>query len=91
MATATKKRYFVLRDTGTNDIKGGVRSFKDGADIDAYILQRKAQGLTVEFCNKPPTLPTLEKYVMDGVAKSIHGKRVEPDHPESWVRVMGFI
>jgi hypothetical protein len=88
---ATKK-HFVLRKGG--EIVGGVRTLKDGVDqakLAEYIAKREAEGYTLEWVGKPPSIGMLEKWSMDGVAKSIHGKRVEPDHPESWLRVLGYI
>lgn len=59
---------------------------------------------TAVFCNvkcrnkyyKVPTLPTLEKYVRDGIAKATDGCKVEPDGTcqhgkQSWLLVLGLI
>jgi hypothetical protein len=45
---------------------------------------------------KPPTMKTLEKYSLDSVAKSVTGKRCEPDghsddNAPSWLLVLGMI
>lgn len=45
---------------------------------------------------KPPTMKTLEKYSFDSVAKSVTGKRCEPDGysndgAPSWLLVLGMI
>ncbi|MFA5767847.1 MAG: hypothetical protein WC919_08065 [Candidatus Paceibacterota bacterium] len=45
---------------------------------------------------KPPVFRTLEKYSLDGVAKSVTGKRCEPDGMSddgapSWLLVLGMI
>ena len=45
---------------------------------------------------QPPTMKTLERWVEDGIAQSITGKRVEPDGYDqygfpSWLLVMGLI
>jgi len=45
---------------------------------------------------KPPSPRQMEKWMMDGVAKSIDGKRVEPDGfspsgAPSWLLVLGMI
>lgn len=50
----------------------------------------------VKGFGKPPTMRTLEKWSDDGVAKSVTGKRVEPDGhgPDgspSWMLVLGYI
>ena len=89
MATATKKVYFVLRKGG--QIIGGVRSLKEGVNLEDYKRLREGEGYTFQKVGKPPTLATLERWVSDGVAKSITGQRTEPDAPDSWVRVLGFI
>ena len=86
---AVTKKHFVLRKGG--EIVGGVRSLKEGANVAEYTQKREAEGFTVQWVGKPPTLGTMERWMSAGVAKSITGKRVEPDHPESWVRVLGFI
>ena len=83
------KQHFVLRKDG--QIVGGVRSLKEGADMASYRAQREEQGFTVQTVSKPPTVATMTRWMCDGVAKSITGQRVEPDHPESWIRVLGFI
>jgi len=83
------KKYFILRKGG--EIVGSVRSLKEGVDVDKYVADRSANGYTVEWCGKPPSIKSMENWMFDGVAKSIHGKRVEPDHPESWLRVLGYI
>jgi hypothetical protein len=46
--------------------------------------------------NKPPTINTLEKWSFDGIAKSVTGKKVEPDGysydgSPSWLLVVGVI
>ena len=38
-----------------------------------------------------PSLKTLEKWSYDGIAKTPDGKRVEPDHPDSWLVLLGFM
>jgi hypothetical protein len=83
------KKHFVLRKGG--NIVGGVRSLKEGADVAEYTNKRTSEGYTIQWVGKPPTLTTMERWMDDGVAKSITGQRVEPDHPESWLRVLGFI
>ena len=57
-------------------------------------LTFKTRKFTTFF--KPPTMKTLEKYSLDGVAKSVTGKRCEPDGygPDgspSWLLVLGMI
>jgi hypothetical protein len=84
------KRYCVLRkEDGT--ILGGPRLLKEGADAVKYTADRAAQGLRVDWCGKPPTIETMERWMCDGVAKTIHGKRTEPDGTDSWLIVLGLI
>jgi hypothetical protein len=83
------KKFFVLRKGG--EIVGGVRSLKEGVDMVDYAAKRAAEGYVVEGVGKPHSIKTMERWMMDGVAKSIHGKRVEPDSPDSWIRVLGYI
>ena len=50
----------------------------------------------VQSAFRAPTFATMEKWVNDGVARSVLGKRVEPDgHDEngspSWLLVLGLI
>lgn len=56
----------------------------------------KPYQVRVESAFRAPSLKTLEKWTADGIAKSIGGKKVEPDgHDEnglpSWMIVMGII
>ncbi len=56
----------------------------------------KPFSVRVSSAFKAPSLKTLEKWSYDGVAKSIGGKRVEPDGYDenglpSWMLVMGII
>lgn len=57
----------------------------------AYSAHEKLTGF-----KSPPSMKTLEKWVSDSVAKSITGKRVEPDGYDthgfpSWLLVIGLI
>lgn len=86
------KKHFILRRG--EEIVGRVRSFKEGVDevaVAAYKAKREAEGITFEWVGKPPSVATMTRWMDDGVAKSIHGKRTEPDAPDSWIRVLGFI
>jgi len=40
---------------------------------------------------KVPSLKTMEKWMYDGIAKTPDGKKVEPDHPDSWLSILGYI
>lgn len=48
-------------------------------------------GMTPKVVGNPPSIATLERYMNDGVCKTPDGRRVEPDHPESWLRLLGMI
>jgi hypothetical protein len=89
---AKTMKNFVLRRG--EEIVGSVRSFKEGVDeagVIAYKERAAEKGLTFEWVGKPPSVATMTRWMDDGIAKSIHGKRVEPDAPDSWIRVLGFI
>lgn len=77
-------------------LNGTVRTIKEGRDVDEVIATLKQKGYTVAKCKKPPTLKTLEKWTMDGVAKATDGCRVEPDGEcthghKSWLLVLGMV
>ncbi|MBR5950118.1 MAG: hypothetical protein IKZ87_01645 [Actinomycetaceae bacterium] len=38
-----------------------------------------------------PSLEELREWVFDGVCETPDGDTVEPDHPDSWLRLLGFI
>lgn len=38
-----------------------------------------------------PSFADLEEWMMDGVCEAPNGDRVEPDHPRSWIRIIGLI
>ena len=40
---------------------------------------------------KIPSLKTMEKWMSSGIAKTPNGVKVEPDHPDSWLSILGFI
>jgi len=55
------------------------------------ILRHKAKGK-----KKPPSIKTMERWMMDGVAKTPCGCRVEPDGScphgqDSWLIILGLI
>lgn len=63
---------------------------------DALKTRLESEGYVIKKEVKAPSLATLEKWSNDGVAKSLMGKRVEPDghDPEgspSWLLTLGFI
>ena len=82
-----KTQYFILRKADRNLLC----TLKDGQDREEYKRVREAQGYIFQWVGKPPSIKTMEKWMEDGVAKSITGQRVEPDHPDSWLRVLGYI
>ena len=52
--------------------------------------------VNVSIANKRPTLPTMERWMDRGIAKSLDGCEVEPDgrcdhNMPSWLTVLGFI
>ena len=71
----------------------------EGTEIHAgNILETNLTFKTRKFTTffKPPTMKTLEKYSFDSVAKSVTGKRCEPDGhgPDgspSWLLALGMI
>ena len=70
----------------------GVRTLKEGVSVDSY----RAKYPSVIVVKRVPTVATMEKWVSDGVARSIDGCRVEPDgecehgYP-SWLMALGFV
>jgi len=40
---------------------------------------------------KVPSLKTLENYMYSGIARTPDKKKVEPDHPDSWLSILGLI
>ena len=38
-----------------------------------------------------PSDAELESWVFDSVCETPDGETVEPDHPDSWLRLLGFI
>jgi hypothetical protein len=77
-------------------LNGIVRTIKEGRDVGTVIATLRQKGYTVEKCNKPPTIKTLEKWVSDGVAKATDGCKVELDGVcghgcKSWPLVMGLV
>jgi len=73
-----------------------VYSIKAGVNVDEAIAKLQEKGKTVEKCKKPPTLPTLERWVSEGGCKATDGCKVDPDGhcnhgKKSWLLVMGLI
>lgn len=63
---------------------------------DVLKTRLESDGYTIKKEVKAPSLGTLEKWSMDGVAKSLMGKQVEPDGHDSdgspsWLLVLGYI
>lgn len=69
----------------------GVRTLKEGVTVEQY-----AEKYPSAIKCKPPTVATMDRWVSDGVARSIDGCRVEPDgecehgYP-SWLMALGLI
>ncbi len=71
----------------------------EGTEVSAgNVLDQDLVFTTRKFSTffKPPTMKTLEKYSFDSVAKSVTGKRCEPDGyaedgSPSWLLVLGMI
>lgn len=38
-----------------------------------------------------PSMPEIEKWVLDSVCETPDGDTVEPDHPDSWLRLLGIV
>lgn len=38
-----------------------------------------------------PDMETIESFVFDSVCETPDGETVEPDHPDSWLRLLGLI
>ena len=38
-----------------------------------------------------PDLPQLHEWVWDSVCETPDGETVEHDHPDSWLRLLGFV
>ena len=38
-----------------------------------------------------PDLPQLNEWVWDSVCETPDGETVEHDHPDSWLRLLGFV
>ncbi len=77
-------------------LNGRLKKVKAGLDKKTVMENLKAQGHTVCSCKTPPSIKTLEKWSMDGVAKATDGCRVEPDGScvhghKSWLLVIGVI
>jgi len=76
-------------------VERGVRTLKEGITLEKY---RDSHIFSVPpvKCKKPPSMKTLEKWSMDGVAKALDGCKVEPDgycsHGlPSWLLALGYI
>jgi hypothetical protein len=83
-----KKQHIILNGT--------LRTLKPGVDADQSIAKLREKGYTVEKVQTPPSVKTMTKWSMDGVAKATDGCRVEPDGTcshgcKSWLLVYGVI
>ena len=38
-----------------------------------------------------PSMSEIEEWVLDSVCETPEGDRVEPDHPDSWLSLLGII
>ena len=76
-------------------VERGVRKLKEGVTIAQYNTNHIFAISAIKI-PKPPTMKTLEKWSMDGIAKSIDGCKTEPDgycvHGlPSWLLALGYI
>lgn len=74
---------------------GNIVNLKPGIVESEWLALKKSQGKLVKKV-KIPGLRTMMAWNADGIAKSISGKKVEPDgyDPEgypSWLLAMGYI
>ena len=58
---------------------------KDGFNSHYWITRN---GMSKWF--KTPSMASLER-MSDGISKTPWGDKVEPDHPESWLRILSLI
>lgn len=70
----------------------GVRCLKEGIYFETY-KEKYPSAIKVK---KPPTMNTMMKWEMDGVARATDGCKVEPDGTcshghKSWLLVLGLI
>jgi hypothetical protein len=82
------KQYVLLR--------GNVRLLKSGVDRKKFIEDMTAKNIDCKTCKSPPSLKTMEKWMMDGVAQATDGCRIEPDGicihgHKSWLMQMSLI
>lgn len=78
--------------------KGSRVTFIAGNNSQCHVQGQRAEPYLVRITSafNAPSMRSLEKWSSDGVAKSVGGKRVEPDgHDEngapSWMLVIGII
>ena len=38
-----------------------------------------------------PTMTELQHWCIDGICETPDGDEVEPDHPDSWLRIIGYV
>lgn len=87
-----KQYVYKYRD---NKEAGSIRLLKPEVNFNEYIERQKEKGFQV-IKTKKPSYNTLEKWVDNGVAKSVDGCRVELDGScshgfPSLVRVLGLV
>ena len=96
---ATGKFVIVRSESSGIDYDAIEVTIPEGTEVSAgNVLDANLTFKTRKFSTffKPPTMKTLEKYSLDSVAKSVTGKRCEPDGygPDgspSWLLVLGMI
>ena len=76
-------------------INGSARRIKPHITVED--MQAKYPDKTISKCKAPPSIPTMEKWVSNGVARAVDGCRgVEPDGTcehgsPSWIMALGWI
>lgn len=64
----------------------GYRTREDGMPSHKWLrIDGEAQWVEV------PSTDELEEMAYDSVCESVDGESVEPDHPRSWLRILGLI
>lgn len=81
----------------------GSQAPSNGESQELAMMQAANQGLAIDQgCNAKriiwrgqswpaPTEAELEHWTFDSVCETPDGRTVEPDHPESWLRILGLI
>ena len=93
----TTQKEIKMKD-GTIVPKGSPVTFLPDSDSRCLVQGERPEPYRVRITSafKVPSMRSLEKYSYDGIAKSVLGKRVEPDGRDehgspSWLLVIGVI